>query len=265
MNDEEKQKKRDLEGRKMKLLKVEIPKSKLDMIPEKEVVFFVQCGNMLNDISMLQKLSIFSMNFDKPTDTERTAQILQTMGLLRLQAGKLKEGWELLQNHFFAAKVSKQYDPLFNEKEQKALKSLTTYFGRPNIIFQIRKEFAFHYPSKDTIVKALKAMPDSVVFEVFMSEHFANCVFSLSNTLTTLSILSSTKCSDGQRAMNKWVKEIPQVSRCFGEFLGGCLRVFAQRHSAGFKSSEVEIPEPPDVNEVTLPYFIKGKKKKRNY
>lgn len=249
----------------MKLLKVEIPKSILDTIPEKEVVFFVQCGSMLNDISMLQKLSIFSMNFDKPTDTERTAQILQTMGLLRLQAGKLKEGWELLQNHFFKAKVCRQYDPLFDEKEQKALKSLKTYFGKTNIIFQIRNEFAFHYPSKDTVMEALKAVPDSAVFEVFLSEHFGNCVFSMSNALVTSSILRLTKCSDDQKAMNKWVREIPQVSRCFGEFLDGCLRVFAQRHSAGFKSSEVEIPEPPDVNEVTLPYFIKGKKKKRNY
>lgn len=142
----------------MKLFKVEIPKSKLDTIPENEVVFFVQCGNMLNDISMLQKLSIFSMNNDKPTDTERTAQILQTMGLLRLQAGKLKEGWVLLDKHFFNARVSQQYAPLFDEKEQKALKSLKTYFDRTNnIIFQIRDEFAFHYPSKDTIVKALKA------------------------------------------------------------------------------------------------------------
>ncbi len=241
----------------MKLLKVEIPKSILDTIPEEEVVFFVQCGNMLNDISMLQKLSIFSMNNDKPTDTERTAQILQTMGLLRLQAGKLKEGWELLQKHFFAAKVSKQYDPLFDEKEQKALKSLTTYFGRPNIIFQIRNEFAFHYPSKDTIVKALKAVPDSEVFEVFLSEHFGNCVFSMSNALTTLSILKLTKCSDVQKAMYKWVNEIRKVSQLFGEFLGGCIRVFARRHS-DFKYLDVEIPEPPDVNEVTLPYFIKG-------
>ena len=241
----------------MKLVKVMIPKSILDTIPEKEVVFFVQCGNMLNDISMLQKLSLFSMNNDKPTVTERTAQILQTMGLLRLQAGKLKEGWELLRKHFFAAKVSKQYDPLFDEKEQKALEVLKTYFGKTNIISQIRNEFAFHYPSKDTIVEALKALPDSEVFEMFLAEHFGNCVFSMSNALITSSILRLTNCSDGQKAMDKWVEEIPRVSQLFGEFLGGCLRVFGERHS-GFKSLKVEIPEPPDVNEVTLPYFFKG-------
>ena len=241
----------------MKLLKVEVPKSILDTIPEDEVVFFVQCGNMLNDISMLQKLSIFSMNNEKSTYTERTAQVLQTMGLLRLQAGKLKEGWELLQKHFFAAMVSKQYEPLFDEKERKALKSLKTYFNRSNIIFQIRRDFAFHYPSKDTIVKALKAVPDSEVFEVFLSELFGNCVFSMSNALITLSILRLTKSSDTQKAMDKWVREIIKVSQWFGEFLGGCMRVFARRHSE-FNYSDVEIPEPPHVNEVTLPYFIKG-------
>lgn len=243
----------------MKLLKVEMPKSILDKIPENEVVFFVQCGNMLNDISMLQKLSILTMNNDKPTDIERTAQILQTMGLLRLQAGKLKEGWILLGKHFSGAKVSKQYVPLLNEKEQESLESLKAYFGRTNIIHQIRTEFAFHYPSKDTIVKALKAVPDSEVLEVFLSEHFGNCVFSMSNVLITSSILRLTKCSDGQKAMGKWVKEIVEVSRLFGDFLGGCLRVFARRHP-DFKSLEVEIPEPPDINEITLPYFFKDKK-----
>lgn len=98
---------------------------------------------------------------------------------------------------------------------------------------------------------------------MFLSKHFGNCVFSMSNALITSSILRLTKCSDDQKAMDKWVKEIVKVSGYFGEFLGGCLRVFAQRHP-GFKSSEVEIPEPPDVNEVTLPYFAESKKKKRN-
>lgn len=183
----------------MKLLKVEISKSILNEIPEREVVFFVQCGNMLNDISMLQKLTIFSMNKAESNETERTAQVLQTMGLLRLQAGKLSEGWELLQKHFFGAKVSKQYTPLFDEQEQGNLKTLKAYFGKTNIIYQIRNEFAFHYPSKDTIVKALKTMPDSEIFEVFLSEHFGNCIFSMSNVLMTSSILKLTGWLGGMK------------------------------------------------------------------
>jgi len=81
--------------------------------------------------------------------------------------------------------------------------------------------------------------------------------------LATFSICESTKTPEGEKAMNKWVGDIIRVSKLFGDFLGGCLMIFAEQHfGLQSYSSEEEIPEPPDLVEVTVPYFVKGEMSK---
>jgi hypothetical protein len=250
----------------MKLLKVEIPKSKLSLIPENERVFFVQTGNLLNDLSMLQKLMIFSTNIKTANQVVHTAQNMQTLSLIRIQAGKLHEGWQLLQKNFFGTKLSREYEKKLSDPEKESLKKLKTYFRKDkNLISLIRNKFAFHYyTSSEEINQLIDEVPNSEIFEIFMSEFYGNCVFSMSNVLITYLILEHTGVANTDentdKAILKLLRDVIYVTRWFGNFLGGCLLIFTKKH-LGLNSTEVEIPEPRDINEVTLPYFIRGERK----
>jgi hypothetical protein len=242
----------------MKLFKVEIPKSKLSSIPEDERVFFVLFGALLNDLSMFQKLMIFSTNPKTTNQVERTAQISQTLCLARFQIGILSEGWQLLQQKFFGTGLSKKYEPLLSEPIKENFDKLKDFFsGKDNWMTSVRNNFCFHYPSSEEIKKLIDEAPASEIFEIYMSEYFGNCLFSMSNTLINFGILKAMEKPDTQTAMDRWLQDAMKVARWFGDFLGECLLIIANKH-LGLKSYEVEIPEPPDINEVTLPYFIKG-------
>jgi len=242
----------------MELLKLEIPKSKLLSVPKKERVFFVQAGNLLNDLSMLQKLVLFTTNTKTTNKTVRTAQNLQALCLIRIQAGKLDEGWELLQKNYFGAGLSKDYDRMLSQSEKQCLDNIKKYFGSKSNLISLVRDYTFHYfTSSEQISQLIDDAPPSEIFEVFMSDFYGNCVFSMSNVLVTFAILKSTGITHTEKAMGKLLRDVQKVTKWFGDFLGRCLLVFVEKH-LGLESSKVEIPEPPDIKKVTLPYFIKG-------
>jgi hypothetical protein len=85
-------------------------------------------------------------------------------------------------------------------------------------------------------------------------------VFSMSNVLVTYLILEYTGIKATDKAMSKVLGDVTKVTRWFGHFLRCCLVLFTQKH-IGFKSTNVIIPEPGNIEEVVLPYFIRGERK----
>ena len=243
----------------MELLKVEIPMSKLSSIPEDEQVFFVQIGNLLNDLSLFQKLTVFSTNIKTANQAVRAAQNLQTLSLIRIQAGKLHEGWNALQKNFFNKGFSHKYLEKLTPSEKHSYDKAMTYFDdKKNLISWIRNNFAFHYFTKPRIIKKLfDKVSDSEIFEMFMSDFYGNCIFSMSDTLINFAILKYTGITDTNKAMKKLLQDVTEITKCFGHFLGRFLLVFTKEH-LGLQSTKVEIPEPSSINKVTLPYFIKS-------
>lgn len=248
-----------MKGYCMQLLKIEIPKAKMVSARKEEAIFFVQTGNLLSDLSMLQKLTIFSTNYKTATGVVRAAQNLQASLLLRIQAGKLHEGWELLQKNFFGTGLSKDYEGHLSASEKQALENIKKYFGsKTNLISLIRNKFAFHYhPSSEEIAHLIEDAPASEVFEIYVSEHFGNCVFSMSNVLWVFAILKNTGIQNTDEAMGKFMSDVTNVTKWFCHFLGRCLLIFTEKH-LGLESQPVEIPEPLPINEITLPFFIKA-------
>lgn len=243
----------------MKLLKVAIPKSKLNLMPQNERMFFILFGALLNDLSMFQKLMLFSANSRTTNRVVRGAQNMQALSLARFQIGILSEGWQLLQKNYFGTQVSKEYEPLLSESAKKSLENLKRYFStNENWMCSVRNRFCFHYPSSKEIAELIDETPTSEIFEIFMSEFYGNCLFSMSNTILNFGILKCTGGSDLENAMDKLLRDGNKVSSWFGDFLGECLLIISKKH-LGLEHSEVGIPEPYDIHEVTLPFFIKAK------
>jgi hypothetical protein len=242
----------------MELVKIGIPKSELLLIPENERIFFVQLTNLLNDLIILRKLIYFSSSTEESNDTIRKALNSQALFLLRLQAGKLSEGWQLLQNYFFKSQLSQDYENRLSPEGKNDLAGIKKYFNNRNIVSLIRNEFAFHYSPESAvkIKELINNAPDSEVFELFLAEHFGNCFCFMPYVLVTFAILQSTGSPNYWEAMDKLLSEVNQVTLWFSNFLGECIHIILKKYNnLNMTKDNIEIPDPPKLGSIILPYF----------
>jgi predicted CopG family antitoxin len=241
----------------MKLHKINILKSKLDTIPEIEQVFFIQLMQFLNELNILQKCTIVSSNeLASLTKIEKRSQISQAHFFIRTLAGKLYEGWKMIGKNFLKTQLSSEYENLLSQKGKKSLSELIVYFkDKNNLVRLIRNKFAFHY-DKEKIKEEIDKIPQEELLEMYVSEHRANCLYSISDTIVNWSILNSIDSSNSQQAMDILISDIAiKSSRRFLEFCGDCVCIIVKKLE--LNSTEVEIPEPPSIDDVKLPYFVK--------
>ena len=241
----------------MKLLKITIPKSKLDTIPEIEQVFFIQLMQFLNELNILQKCTIVSSNeLASLTTIEKRSQISQAQFFIRTLAGKLYEGWKMIGKNFLKTQLSSEYENLLSQKGKESLSELIVYFNdENNLVRLIRNKFAFHY-DKEKIKEEIDKIPQEELLEMYISEHRGNCLYSISDTIVNWSILNSIDSSNSQQSMDILIGDIAiKVSGWFREFCSDCVYVIVKKLE--LSSTEIKIPEPPSIDDVKLPYFVK--------
>ncbi len=240
----------------MKLMRVEIPKSKLEAIPEKQRVLFVHLGSILNELNILQKSVIFSSNgIESLSKVEKRGQVFQSLFFIRILAGKLNESWEMLKKDVFSTPLFKDCEDALSPVARDSLSELKKYFSRENNIHLIRDKFAFHYDS-DRVREGISQIPEDEVLEMFVCNS-GNCLYCFSDVIVSESILNSINPCDRAQAMDTLIKEVVQdVSGWFRQFGEDCIRIIAEK-SGLMDCTWVEIPEPPLIDNVKLPYFTK--------
>ena len=246
----------------MKLIKLQISKGELLSIPEKELELFIQLTNFYNDVNILQKMMVISGNSrEKASQNEIVGRSLSSQGLffMRIQAGKLYEGWEMLDPHFFNNKTfSEEYNQKGSPQSKKNLSKLKKYFGKKNLIGNIRNTYTFHYSkeSSKNMVKKIINASDLEVFEIYLSEEYGNCFYSIAHDLLNTSILQDIDSDDWVEAMNKFFQEIMDISKWFLDFTQDCILVISKRYLE-LNCKEIQIPETPSLDDITLPFFVK--------
>jgi len=250
------------EGKNMKLTKINISKAELLSIPEKELELFIQLTNFNNDVNILQKLMVISGNSrEKASQNEIVGRSLSSQGLffMRIQAGKLYEGWNMLDKHFFNNKVfSLEYNKNGSFKGKEALSNIKNYFRGNNFIKEIRNKYAFHYSkeSSEKMMKQIANAPDLEIFEIYLSEESGNCFYSIAHDLLNTSILEDINSGDKAKAMDKFFQEIISTTKYFLDFTQDCILVISKKYLQ-LNCEEVQIPDPPSLDDITLPFFVK--------
>lgn len=246
----------------MELYKIKIPKKALEALPENELLFFIQIGTVLSEIYTLHRLTLFS-NKNLETSVERRAQNSQSFFLLTILAGKLWESWILLQKLFFKGRLSKEYEKSLPDQAEESLNELKRYFGKGNtLIKKIRNKVSFHYDVNE-IKKHIEKISEEEPLEIYLSASTGNCFYYASNLLTMMTVLEMTdEDTDVRKALDKFFKEIWEVAGWFLDFLNSCLRVLAEKNGWDSRliTEKVEIPEPPGIDEIFIPCFLKKPK-----
>lgn len=236
-----------------------IPIESWNSLQEKERIFFIQLTHLLNEINILQKCTLISSGnaLNTSDEVERRGHFCQTQFFLRMLAGKLNEGWEMLQKDFWGTKLSIDYEKKLSQPGQSSLKKLKQYFSANNNINLIRKKFAFHYDSEE-IKEIINEIPPSEVPHLIFAEHRINCLYSLSDIIVNWAILLSIDPTDPKRALETLIDEIVKdVSGYFQEFGFACIEIIVNKLGIMNKSEEIRIPDPPSIDDINLPYFVK--------
>ena len=244
----------------MKIHKVNLPKTELASLPENELNFFLQACRMLNEINILHKITSFS-NKDVITDAERRAQNSQSLFFLTILSGKLWEGWELIEKSYFGSKLSKTYHNLLPNEAKDSLNNLKIYFDNPeNLVKKIRDKIAFHFDSAE-LMKQFSKSNDDEIFEIYLSGDQGNCCYFLPYALLLNAILEWTGIPDSLKATKTFFSDLLTTATLFNDFLNHYLVTVAKKN-VGWNLEEMEIQNPPSINEIFLPFFVRQASKK---
>ena len=246
----------------VKLTKINISKAELLSIPKKELELFIQLTNFYNDVNILQKMMVISgISREKANNNKIVEMSLSSQALffMRIQAGKLYEGWNMLGEHFFNNKTfSEEYHKKGSSQSKENLSKLKKYFGKNNLIENIRNTYTFHYSkeSSKNMIKQIINAPDSEIFEIYLSKEYGNCFYSIAHDLLNTSILKDIDSDDQAKAMNKYFQEIMDITKCFLNFTQDSIGVISKMYLQ-MNYEEIQIPEPQNLNDIRLPFFVK--------
>ncbi len=240
----------------MKIFVAKLSKEKLKLAPPAERSFFLVMAHLVNEINALNKLIFWSHEYPTQNSAEKNGEVSLTFILLRLLAGKLNEGNELLRKKFYGSKISKDYAPALSQKGQEALNQIKRYFSGTNCVTHIRNNYAFHY-SPEELDAVLPTVPEEL--EIYVSDGGgANTLYYFAEVLANRAILRTIDDKDGYSAYKKLVKDLPMVAGWFINFAESLLVEFISKYEEniwdGF-AEEVQFDTLPSITDIKIPWF----------
>lgn len=190
-------------------------------------------------------------------NAEENAKIALTWFFLKLLAGKLNEGYKLLQSYYFGG-ISCRYDHDLQDKGKDALKKIKQYFERGDVLVRyIRNNYAFHY-SPPELNKILPNIPED--FEFYMEkEGSANNLYYFAELPSNWAILRNTGMADEFTTYKRLVEELPRLANWFSIFSDSFIYEFVNRYEKGFwgdLAEEVQFDKLPNMQDVHIPWFV---------
>ena len=212
---------------------------------------------LLNEVNMLTKSLIFTNNpRGDVSRAEETARRIQGLFLIRELAGKLYEGWQVLQKSYFGKELSRKYHDSLGQAGRDALNHIKGYFKRADCpIKEIRNKHAFHYDPQE-ILSELSKIDSADSASMIIAEHVGNCVYSFSEDVAPGSVLRSFD-GDPQVAMQEMIEEVAvRVSTWFQLF--GREVVTLILRSVEQQLTDIQLHNVPNADEPLLPFFARN-------
>lgn len=242
----------------MRIRVVPVPKSYLEAIPEAELAFYTHLGHVRNELLVIEKFLVWTMENQTDGDVLSDVNVFQELIILRLLAGKLHEGWQLLNNKTYST-IFESLRTGLDSKTRTTLKELDAYFGnKKNMIEMIRNRFAFHYDSS-LIRKQLSSVEETDQLAIYIAPRTVNCFYQFSEVIANRAMLSAVKGADHIEALKMLTKEVIKVTVRFIGFSDGCLNHMIETYlltdETELKTRMVEV----DVlrrEQMTLPFFV---------
>jgi hypothetical protein len=222
----------------------------LDKIPDKERAFYIHIGHLRHELMVLKKLLERSAKNPQDSPVLRDVNLSQSFIIARLLAGKVWEGWKMTRKAYFPPGIESSLP----DDTKEALGNLKKYFSKGNIIVSVRNKFAFHYDAQRVLTQ-LSLVEETDDLKIYVAET-EDVFFQLSEIIVGSAMLEDVKPGDFVAAAEKFFEEIMIMSGQLVDFCDGCLHLMIETY-IGYQSEETEILDPPDCNDLSLPFFCK--------
>src|SRR5271166_5503473 len=112
----------------IEVFRVPISKDRLRAIPVEERNLLLLASHAVNQLSILRKLLIFSLNYDSDSELENTLSAGQSQIILRFLFGALAEAWEMVKRPINQKLIGKDYVDLIEADGKTAYEELKKHF-----------------------------------------------------------------------------------------------------------------------------------------
>ena len=242
----------------MEIFRGRLDKTAVLQIPERERQLFLSIANLQNEISILLRAVLWSSyNISSGNEAEAHGQISTSFFFVKILAGKLKEGWILLEKGFFIDRVlSRDFRSTATPPQVEALDALKKYFGKTSILHNVRTNFAFHY-SPDELDAVLAAVSDELDLYI---EHggSANTLYYFAEVLANHAVLKRIDPADLAVAMQRLHNETVTVAGQFARFGQAFMSYVIKRQGPSIwkgTAIPVSFDKLPSFSEVRFPWF----------
>lgn len=241
----------------MKVIKAQLSVAGLKGLPIADRKLFVALANLQNEIRFLLRIIQWSAYYDSPIDAVVQGQFALNFFNVKLLAGKLREGYEILAKFFFPEKeLVRRFQTKVGPETLDALKALKKYFSKGNLLHEVRNNFAFHF-SPDALENEIGRSPDKL--EIFLeSGPDANTLYHFAEVLSTLAALREIGSPDPMKAMDEFTQTILTAATTFNQFNLGFLHFITSEHKSTIwegSAKEIDLGELPPFAKVRIPWF----------
>ena len=241
----------------MELHPLRYPKALLDKAPEQERTLHLMAGHLANDLNIIAKLLIMSMNPVSGEPVLTHAQTAITMQMIRQLAGRLHEGWAVIQELY--SPLDGSYAAALSDEAKLGRKKLKKYFGRANLVNSIRNKSAFH-SDPDLLRNGYALLPKDEILEDYFSENYrGHCLFYGAEIVAVLGLTQLEPGMTWQDAIAKIAKEIIEVMNWLTDFILGLMKAFLEKYViptlGDISGQKLSITNGPPIDNVIIPFF----------
>jgi hypothetical protein len=233
---------------------------------------FVGCMHVHNELTILNRLLMFTMNDTSNGELHNSAQSVQMWCMLQLLAAKLFETWKMLTERFLRSNppdVVARLEPA----HQESLQWLTNYFGneppfKDSALKIIRDKTAFHYDRLNLSEAAnnLAAGENSL----YLAKHPANTLYYMGSAVVFRAIFAmiagkadSAAGSHGQRVHQGTKIALDDASKAnwhMHAVLYGLIKLLMDdllgRPAENEQQVRINVVDAPAPERVGIPAFI---------
>ncbi len=241
----------------MGVFKAQLNKEALSKIPEQERNLLVAIAHLQNEIRFSLYGVVWTHDFSSDNDVIVKGQIAFNFFHLRVLAGKMHEGWELLNKYHFCNKeLSLSFNESGDNKAISLLKELSKYFGKTNAITEIRNNLSFHY-SPSELGHHVINMPDEL--DIYIAkENDANTLYYFAEVSANRGVLSKLNYHESTNPIEAINEELIGMAKKFNKFnalyMKHILNKYQQEIWEGVLE-EVDFENLPKFSSVRIPMF----------
>jgi hypothetical protein len=248
-------------GKRMnEIYRVPVLKAQLKAVPSDERNLLLLASHAINQLSVLRKLLIFSLNCQSDSEIENTLSAGQSQMILRFLFGAMAEAWEMVKRPIHQKIIGRDYLPHLDPGGVVAYEALTNHFGGSNLLHLLRNTLVFHMPSSADLEAAFEDVPEDEDWAWYPSDTINNSFYLASDLVITAGVLRVTGETDNRKAFEKVMGIVVPVSNDMTDFFLYLMRAIITRHLGAAALNPVigsgtAIKDAPNLYEVAIPFF----------